>query len=385
MRILMLDNEFPPLGGGMGTANQALLRIFAHHPDMEIDLVTSALGIRREAERFAPNIQIFSVPVWNRNLHHSTNRELLCYAAQALPLARRLHQARPYDLCLAWSAVPAGGVALALRRQIGLPYLVWVSGPDIPGFEQRYRMLYPLLTPAIKAIWQDAAAVIAKCAEEIDMIHAVDPSVGVDMVPNGVDLEAFQPGKPIPDAGPLRLICSARLIERKGQHHLIDAVRQLKERGVAVQLELVGTGDAHTALVEQARRLDVSDRVTFAGYVTREVIPERYAQAHVFVLPSYNEGLSLSALEALAAGLPLVLTRTGGTADLLDEGINGFAFDWADVSTLTSHLARLANDRPMARRMGAASRERASRFSWGSIATQFLELFNREMSRVAVV
>ncbi len=63
MRVLMLDNEFPPLGGGMGTANQALLRIFANRPDMEIDLITSSLGLRRESRRFAPRIQIFGVPV----------------------------------------------------------------------------------------------------------------------------------------------------------------------------------------------------------------------------------------------------------------------------------------------------------------------------------
>ncbi len=375
MRVLMLDNEFPPLGGGMGTANQALLRIFANRPDMEIDLITSSLGLRRESRRFAPRIQIFGVPVWNHNIHHSTSRELLTYAAQALPLARRLHHIRPYDLCLAWSAVPAGGVALALRRQTGLPYLVWVSGPDIPGFERRYRMLYPVLAPAITTIWRGADAVIAKCPEEIDMIHAVDSALEVDLVPNGVDLNIFRPGSPIPDEGPLRVICSARLIERKGQHHLIEAVRRLADQGVDVRLDLVGTGDAHATLEAQARRLGVADRVEFAGYVAREVIPQRYAAAHVFALPSFNEGLSLAALEALAAGLPLVLTRTGGTSDLVEEGINGLTFDWADVETLAAHLRRLATDRGLARRMGAASHERAQRFGWETIAGQFLRLF----------
>ena len=359
----------------MGTANEALLRIFARRPDIEVDLVTSALGLRRESRRFAPGIQIFAVPVRNRNIHHSTGRELLTYAALALPVARRLHQARPYDLCLAWSAVPAGGVALMLRRQLGLPYLVWVSGPDIPGFERRYRRLYPLLTPAIRSIWRGADAVIAKCAEEIDMIHAVDPSVDVDLVPNGVDLDAFRPGPPIPDEGPLRVICSARLIERKGQHHLIDAARRLADEGIDVRMELVGTGDAQTALQQQARRLGVADRVEFAGYVAREVIPQRYAAAHVFALPSFNEGLSLAALEALAAGLPLVLSRTGGTTDLVEEGVNGLTFDWADVDTLVAHLRLLASDRQLARRMGAASRLRAQRFGWEAIAGQFLALF----------
>ncbi|HWQ12458.1 MAG TPA: glycosyltransferase family 4 protein [Roseiflexaceae bacterium] len=374
MRVLMLDNEFPPLGGGMGTVNQALFRVYAQRDDLEIDLITSALGGRFEVERFAEAIRIYKVPVWNGNIHHSTGRELVTYAAQALPLARNFHRARPYDLCLAWSALPAGAVALALRQLLGLPYVVWVSGPDIPGFERRYRTLYPLLTPLIRATWRGAGKVIAKCAEEIAMIRAIDPSVSPVLIPNGVDLDAFRPGAPIPDDGPLRVICVARLIERKGQQHLIAAVRMLADEGLDVRLELVGTGDALESLRRQARALGVEDRVSFAGYVPREAIGGRFAAAHVFALPSYNEGLALAGLEALAAGMPLVLSRTGGTADLVEEGVNGLTHGWADVEALAGHLRRLASDRALARRMGAASRERAKRFGWPAIARQFLDL-----------
>ncbi|MEN9935452.1 MAG: hypothetical protein RLZZ387_2031 [Chloroflexota bacterium] len=373
MRVLMLDNEFPPLGGGMGTANQALFRIYAGRDDLEIDLITSALGGRLEAERFAENIRIYKVPVWNGNLHHSTGRELLTYAAQALPLARNFHRARPYDVCLAWSAVPAGAVALALCRTLGLPYALWVSGPDIPGFERRYRALYPLLTPVIRATWRGAARVIAKCAEEVDMIRAVDRTASPVIIPNGVDLGAFAPAAAAPDEGPLRVVCVARLIERKGQHHLIAAVRRLADEGLDVRLELVGTGDALDGLRRQARELGVAERVTFAGYVPREQIGERLAAAHVFALPSYNEGLALAGLEALASGLPLVLSRTGGTDDLVAEGVNGLTHAWADVEAIARHLRRLATDRGLARRMGTASRERAARFGWDAIARQFLD------------
>ncbi|GAB4204368.1 MAG: glycosyltransferase family 4 protein [Roseiflexaceae bacterium] len=376
MRILMLDNEFPPLGGGMGTVNAALFKRYASLPDLEIDLITAALGGQREQVRFAPQITIYKVPVWNQNIHHSTNRELMLYSAQALPLALRLHRHRPYDLCLAWSAVPAGGVALALRQATGLPYAVWVSGPDIPGFEQRYARLYPVLRPAIDQIWRGSAAVVAKCQEEIEMIHAVNPRVEVQLIPNGVDLELFQPGPPIPDDGPLVVICAARLIERKGQHHLIEAARLLADQGLDVRIRLVGTGDSLPDYQALAERLGVIGRVEFVGYVPREQIPQHYAAAHAFALPSFNEGLSLSALEAAACGLPLVLTRTGGTDDLVEEGVNGLTFDWADVPALAAHLARLATDRALARQMGAASHLRAQRFGWPAIAQQFLDLFD---------
>jgi phosphatidylinositol alpha-1,6-mannosyltransferase len=376
MRILMLNNEFPPLGGGTGTVNRALLQQFAQVPDLEIDLVTSALGRQREQERVAERIRILKVPVNSQNIHHSSNRELLTYAARTLPVALRLYRVRPYDLCFAWSAVPAGGVALALRRLTGMRYLVRVCGPDIPGFERRYGLLYPILSPAIRAIWRGAAAVVAKCAGEADMIHAVDRGVAVSLVANGVDLTAFHSAGLSTD-GPLRLICVARLIERKGQQHLIEAVRRLIAEGVAVTLDLVGTGDAHSALQSQAVAADIAEHVNFIGYVPREKIAARYAGAHVFVLPSYNEGMSVATLEALAAGLPVVVTRTGGAAELVAEDVNGLTFDWADVATLTAHLHRLALDRPLIRRMGMASRARAELFSWESAAERYLKMFDQ--------
>jgi phosphatidyl-myo-inositol dimannoside synthase len=374
LRILMLNNEFPPLGGGTGTVNQAILARLAAHADLQIDLITSGIGRQAEQQQFAPNIRIFKVPVNNQNIHHSSNRELLSYAAQALPTAVRMHRKQPYDFCFAWSAVPAGAVALAVRRITGLPYLVRVCGPDIPGFEQRYGMLYPILTPIIRATWHGAASVIAKCATEAEMIHAVDRQIPVQLIPNGVDLAAFAPAT-ISPSGSLRLICVARLIERKGQHHLIHAVRLLTDRGVDVTLDLVGTGDAEAANRALAHDLGVAERVRFLGYVPREQIAAHYQAADVFVLPSFNEGMSVATLEAMAAGLPTVVTRTGGTAELVEDGVSGMIFNWGDIATLAQHMSQLAQDRPRAQRMGAAARARAQRFTWDAAATRYCELF----------
>lgn len=375
MRILMLNNEFPPLGGGTGTVNRAILSRLAGVAGLEIDLVTAALGRHPERESFAERVRLFKVPVDNKNLHHSSNRELLTYAARALPTALRLHRATPYDLVFGWSAVPAGGVALALHRLTGLPYILRVCGPDIPGFERRYGALYPVLTPVIKAIWHDAARLVAKCQGEAEMMLAVKPDLKIDLVPNGVDLGAF-PAAPIADGGPLRLICVARLIERKGQHYLIEAVRQLAAEGVDLRLELVGEGDARQANEELARRLGVAGRVTFAGYVPREQIAARYAASHVFVLPSYNEGMSVATLEGMAAGLPTVVTQTGGADELVVEGVTGHIFSWGDVRTLTCLLRALAHDRALVRRMGEQARLRAQAFSWEHAAERYLAMFH---------
>jgi glycosyltransferase involved in cell wall biosynthesis len=375
MRLLMLNNEFPPLGGGTGTVNLAILQRMASVPGLEVDLITSALGRQAEKDCLAERIRIFKVPVNNRMIHHSSNRELIAYAAQAWSLARRLHRAHSYNLSFAWSAVPAGGVSWALRRQAGLPYLVRVSGPDIPGFEPRYKTLYPVLTPIIRSIWLRAEAVVAKCEGEASMIRAVDQNVPVALIPNGVDLDAFRERIAPPDNGPLRLICVGRLIERKGQYHLIQAVKRLLDQGIDVVLDLIGTGDSQASYEAQARALGMEKKVHFVGYVPREEIAACYEAAHVFVLPSYNEGMSVATLEAMAAGLPLVVSRAGGTTRLVAEGVNGWTFSWGDVEGLTVHLRRLAFDRALARRLGAASRVRAAQFSWDQAFEKYMTLF----------
>jgi glycosyltransferase involved in cell wall biosynthesis len=390
MRILMLNNEYPPLGGGTGTVNQAVLERLARHANLggerlEIDLITSAEGDRPERTSLSEGIRIHRLPVNRWNIHHASNSELLVYTLKATQLALQLHAAKPYNLCMAWSAVPAGGVALALRRLAGLPYLVRVCGPDIPGFEQRYGHLYVILTPVIKAIWHSARVVVAKCSEEARMIHAISPDVPVTLVPNGVDLTAFQPADLLKVGTSLRLLCVARLIERKGQHHLIEAVGKMREQGCDVTLDLIGTGDTLEALQTQTRDLGLSDRVNFLGYIPRHEIGAHYSAAHVFVLPSYNEGMSVAALEAMASGLPLLLSRSGGSGGLVAEGVNGFTFDWGEIDTLTGTLLRLDQDRSLLANMGKASRRRAGLYSWDNAARNYLDMFVQLTSSPVVV
>jgi phosphatidyl-myo-inositol dimannoside synthase len=377
MRLLMLNNEFPPLGGGTGTVNQAILQQFIHAPGLEIDLVTSALGKVFKEESFANKIKIYKVPVRSKNIHHSSNRELMEYAARALPFAIKLHRENPYDLCFAWSAVPAGAVALAVKRLIGLHYIVRVCGPDIPGFERRYSTIYFLIAPLIRQTWRAAERVIAKSEREIEMIHAVDPRVDCLLIPNGVDINRFKPIHAAPDDGPLKLLCVGRLIERKGQHHLIHAVKRLTDEGIDVRLDLVGTGDAQPTNEAQVARLGLTERVRFLGYVPREEIARHYAAAHLFVLPSYNEGMSVALLEAMASGLAVLVTRTGGTPELVEPEVNGLVCDWADIDRLVAHLRRLAGDRALTRRMAEASRRRASEFSWELAAQRYGEILSQ--------
>lgn len=376
----MFDNEFPPLGGGTGVVNYHLLQEMAQRRDVIVDLVTSSRTSKAyEIERFAERITIHKVPVDNRNIHHATNRELLRYSWRGLRMALRLLTQHRYDVSFAFAGVPAGAISYVLHRTHGLPYVLSLQGPDVPGFEARYNYLYPVLTPLLKTIWRRAGAVTAISAEQELLAHRTMPDLSLVTIPNGVDTTLFAP---VP-AGPKRtftIVCVARLIERKGQHHLLEAFAGLRA-GCAQPLRLtfVGTGDAEPRLRELAGSLQVSDAVTFKGFVSREQMPLVYREADVFVLPSQQEGMSIALLEAMASGLPVVVTDTGGTAELVTQGQNGEIVPWADVPALGAALHDLLHDEGRRRQMGIESRIRAMQFGWPVLATGYLELCARVM------
>jgi glycosyltransferase involved in cell wall biosynthesis len=121
-------------------------------------------------------------------------------------------------------------------------------------------------------------------------------------------------------------------------------------------------------------RLGISEMVAFLGYVRRERMPQVYHDADIFVLPSQQEGMSIALLEAMASGLPVIVTPTGGTEELVTKGVNGDIVPWADVAALALALKRLVEDEGARVRMGAESRRRAIRFGWPALAARYLEL-----------
>jgi phosphatidylinositol alpha-1,6-mannosyltransferase len=379
MRILMLDNEFPPLGGGTGVINHHVMVELDRYEHIRMDLVTSSrTKDQYEEERFGSRGRIFKVPVDSRNIHHSSNIELLRYTLRGLRHAHHLVRQQPYDICWAYATVPAGFIALALRFWTGLPYILITQGPDIPWYERRYYLLYPILLPVIKLIWHYAANVTAQSEASKGLILKTSPRLPIEVIHNGVEVERFSPTPEILNQRgrrqPQTFACIGRLIERKGQQHLLQAADLLNRRGFSgkFRILLVGGGDNEEQLRHTCERLNLQDVVTFVGVVPRDDMPQRYAAADVFVLPSYNEGMSVALLEALASGLPAVVTETGGTAELVKD--NGFIVPWADPVALADALEMFLREPRICRDMGQRSYLVVKDFSWEATARAYLDL-----------
>lgn len=163
---------------------------------------------------------------------------------------------------------------------------------------------------------------------------------------------------------------------RKGVIDLVEAVAAARDRLPELALWLVGPvlDDAYANAVQQRiGALCLSDRVRMEGYTDRP--GDHYANADLFVLPSYREGFGNVALEAMAAGLPVIARRLPGVTDsFIAPEQNGVLFD--DSAGLTGAIARLAGDAALRQRLGEAARQDvADRFDLPSLATQYRDLY----------
>lgn len=223
-----------------------------------------------------------------------------------------------------------------------------------------------------------AAAVLAISQRHRDLAWQTEPGRPIDIIHNGVDLSQYTTIDHAARAAeaPVRILCAARLIERKGQHHLLAAAQHLKQRGIDhFQIVLAGTGDFEAELRQQVQQSGLTAHVEFLGFVPRAAMPDVYAQADIFCLPSFNEGMSMALLEAMASGLPVVVTETGGVDELIDG--NGLVVPWADPVHLADSLAGLVSSRARRTELGARGRVIAAGFTWPQIARQYLALFDR--------
>jgi glycosyltransferase involved in cell wall biosynthesis len=165
----------------------------------------------------------------------------------------------------------------------------------------------------------------------------------------GIDPHLFSPlQRPAPSPsepdGVFEILCVGRLTPAKGQHLLIDALRQLLDQGRQVRLRLAGNGPDEPSLRAQTQRLRLDDHVVFEGPVNQDRIRSLYAGADLFCLPSFAEGLPVVLMEALSMGIPCVTTAITGVPELITSGIEGLLVPASDLDALVQALAMLIDD-----------------------------------------
>lgn len=373
LNLLLLNYEYPPIGGGAGnaTANLARELVGLGH---RVRVVTAAFAGEARQE-VVDGYEVCRIPAVRRFADHCSVLEMLTFLASSSLVLPALHGRFRADACLAFFGIPCGPAAWLLRAFRGVPYSVFLRGGDVPGFLPADLAGYHRLTgPLIRFLWRGAAHVVANSQGLAELARQTAGDTPIFMIPNGVDTTRFFPAGQAREAGPVRLLFVGRVVRQKGLDVLLDALATLPP-GLDYTLTIVGDGPIRPALAEQAARLGLTARVRFSGWVSREAMPEIMRTADVFVFPSRDEGMPNAVLEAMASGVPVVATRISGNEELVADGETGFLVPTDDAPALAAVLGRLLGDRELCRQLGAAGRERAQRdYSWRSVARRYLDL-----------
>ncbi len=381
MKILIISHEYPPIGGGGANACFFLTREFAGRGHL-VTVITAQYADLAPHETTGEGARIVRVPCRRANKEKSSFPEMLSYLCSAWKYADALLKKESFDICLTFFGIPSGPLALHLKRKYRLPYVVRFGGGDIPGAQKRFRYLYAVLAPAVRAVWKNAGRLIAN-SEGLKMrALAFESRYAVDIIENGVDNSFFVPGQCEKRADRLTVLFVSRLIEGKGLQYLIPELPRMQERvqretGRALQLVIVGDGPYRAALEELTARTGAQALVRFEGRKDKEQIRRYYQTADLFVLPSLSEGMPNVVLEAMASGLAIVMTPCEGSRELVTD--NGII---ASLDGFSEALLRVCVDEEERIRMGHNSLRRVeAHFRWESIGERYLSVLGDSVKK----
>lgn len=381
-RILFFNYEYPPLGGGAANATKYILEEYSKRNDLVVDLVTSSINDEYVQNKIGKNVTIHRLPIGknSENLNYQSKGELIKYTWKAYFFARKLIKKNDYDLTHSFFTVPTGVLSLIFKWQFTLPYIVSLRGSDVPGYSERFDKLYKFITPIIHKIWHQAKFVVTNSKGLTELAKKSDPQQKFLEIFNGIDTTFYQPNKRTLEdkKREFRILLASRLTRRKGFNYAIDAFARLVKKYPQIKIQIAGgEGNAMAELKEQVRKLKLVDKINFSGLYTKEESPAIYNWADVFVMPSLNEGMSNNLLEALASGLPVLMTPTGGAEELVIDGKNGYLIKMKDVDSIVEKISLLIDNLQKCEIFGAKSREIAENMSWFSVAEEYINLYNK--------
>lgn len=373
MRLLLINSEYSPIGGGAGNATAHIAQRLA---DMghETIVVTSRYGQLSHREQ-SGNLTVHRIPSLRRKQDRSGALEQIIFVLSASFWTSGLVLRQRPNATLAFFGAPSGMIAILLKILFNIPYVVSLRGGDVPGFRPYdFENYHKVLSPFLHLIWKNASSVVANSKGLQALAHAFDSRFEIPIIPNGVDLNLYSSTERN-ERSPV-ILSVGRLVYQKGIDLGIQALAGLKH--LDWQWHIVGDGPEMEALQALVNHHGLSDRVTFDGWQSREQLIQCYKQSNLFLFPSRHEGMPNAVLEAMASGLPVIASRIAGNEELVVQEKTGFLVESENINSLQVALRELLENPSLRTSMGAASRRRVEEFySWENTARQYAFLLEK--------
>lgn len=222
----------------------------------------------------------------------------------------------------------------------------WPVFFDPEGFRIKEKVLHASFTRAISYF----------CRSQLMMFSGCNDPTRFKVIHCGIELKKYRYHPPREQVK--TIFCAARLSPEKGLEFLIHALKLLLNQGHGLRLRLAGDGPKRKELEQLADELELSERVQFLGFLGEDEIIRELRDCDLFVLPSFVEGLPVSAMEAMAMGVPVIATNIAGTGELVENGRTGLLVRPSDSQALADSIATMVADYDLRLRMAQLGRER---------------------------
>lgn len=385
MRVILINYEYPPLGGGAGIASQALAQGLIGL-GVRVDVLTAKAGdhgTQPALSSRSDDVTVYRVQSLRRGIHQSGMAgSALFLVGAAIKLSRLIRNGR-YDVAHIFFSLPTGALLPVLRRY-ELPTVVSLRGSDVPGYDSTNRtleMAHCVLRSFNRWIWDRSDCVVPVCRSLGMLARQTHPDLEFTVIGNGVDKRVFRPPATQRPRRPATLRCLAvsRLIPRKGLRTLLHAFWQLPPG--CFSLDVVGSGMEEESLRALAKDLGLADTVRFWGAVDHADLGHFYRNADLFTLVPTQEAFGNVFAEAVATGLPVVGSDIGGVRDMVEPGENGILVHPGNPNELAGVIAYLAENPDERLRMGRRSAERARDLpTWSDIPRLYLDVYERVLA-----
>ena len=385
MKVLLINYEFPPAGGGAGYATLNIAKTL-RSMGVEADVLTAKVDDSRDGDE-VEGVPVYRAGSWRKGLHDCGLRGAWTFLLSSAIRRFRLHSAKDYDLEHFFFALPTGLLRFMPGPGRAMPAVISLRGSDVPGydpFNKKVEAIHSLIKPLTRCIWSRADSVVALSGALSALARKTLPNIDYMVVPNGIDELHFSPPVEREPSANLRLVTVARLLERKGIQDILEACA--KPEPLPVELTIIGTGQYKDKLQSLAGSLGINDRVRFVGYVSNQELPTFYRSVDAFILPSETESFGLVFAEAMSCGLPILASNVGGIPEIVRHGVDGLLCPPARPDLLRSNIEKLVGDRLTLDRMGKSGRQRIlDYFTWKRTAAEYLDIYNSVLDSSGLV
>lgn len=371
MNILVLNYEFPPIGGGGGAVSRDLA-VMLKKRGHNVSVITMQFGDLQTKEEIE-GVTVYRVKCLRKEAGVCHAHEQLTYIISAIRFFRKYLQQEKFDICHVHFIIPTGAAALYLKHHFHIPYMITAHGSDVEGYNQkRFKLMHKMLRPFWKKIVREANAVIAPSRFLKDLMLRSDRTVRYTIIPNGIDLPYYQ-RLSAEHSKTKSMVTMCRLQEPKGVQDVIRAFARARQPGWT--LKVLGDGPYRSTLEHLTEELQVKDSVIFYGWVKNksDQYEKLLGESYLYLSGSRFENCPMSVLEAAAAGCRLLISDIPAHRQLIEEDV---FFSCGDVKKLAERMREMM-------RAYRADEERkpiyeVEKYDWEKVCARYEEILEQD-------